>query len=128
MKIILIVSILLIVCSIFYYYVIFLPQKEVSRLEQIKEEESYRREQERIELEREHTEQRIEENQKLLQQQFLDDCLSQVNSEYADIFNRLIEACNDNLDTYNCGISADRLIKEEIKDAKDECYRKYSQE
>ena len=82
-KISVIAGILLISVSFFYYYVIFLPQKEQARLEQQRQEQSAKEEKERQAIERE-----LQERKEAKQN--LDACIDNAKTRYS---NRWEEEC-----------------------------------
>lgn len=103
-KFAIIVGLLLISFSIFYYFVIFLPQKSTQQLEQ------------KVQLEGFDTYKQVKN------QQNLDACLDEVNQRFAKM--EVPEGQGKNLSAEEAKVATD-LILDLLKQAKDECYKKY---
>ena len=130
-----IIGVVLISFSVFYYYVIALPQKDKMILEQQQTEFEYKKQQDTKEetqqLEKQTILEQEEENRKTL----LENCLEFAKQEhkrkidnFAEIFN---ENCvNPNGWTQEChdafNDSLEKYENEEKQD-KEECYKKYPQ-
>ena len=98
-----ILAILLIAFSVFYYLVIFQPQKTKQQLQQ------------QLNLEK------INESQKISSQQQLSDCLNDVNKRFSDPkFLRTIKGVKVNSEDA-------KVILDLMNQQREECYKKYPQ-
>lgn len=114
-KLVLIIAILTATISISYYYVYFVPQKERAKLELQKQEQIY--EEQGI---------REKETKELLQRQSLEFCLSDTEKYYKELTAKGVESCNKYPDSaYECGLSLFDEVEKGLKEAKDECFKKY---
>lgn len=104
-----IATFLLIGFSVFYYFVIFLPEKERGRVEQVRQEGLNK------------------EIQKREQETKLDTCFNQAYEAYIARWNGICKI--DGLEE-KCKLPADRSEPTQIyyKELKDECFRKYPQQ
>lgn len=142
-KIILIFSVLLVAFSAFYYFVIFLPQKEEAKIELEKEQQAQKQQ-----------EQKKEELERKKQQLLLDACLKDAYETYtADWTNacklqakRITEGIQSCISGYltesdckkiwgepddspDCSLPADTAdtLEKRLQQNKDECFKKYPQ-
>jgi hypothetical protein len=104
-KISIIVSILLISCSVSYYFIIFLPQQESKRINAIKQKEEELKQKERIR----------EVNLNL--------CLSMADAEYGNFIKSYTKGA-----TVPMPIELKNTIIKRNKDARKDCYEKYPPE
>jgi len=129
-KMILIFSALLISFSVFYYHVIFLPQKERARIEleqQIEQAKIELQKQELLDGQRREIEavEKIAEKERV-DKLLLDICLSDAQSLYLNYWDRQCEIQERKSD---CTLP--HYIAEEVdgyhEELKDDCFRKYPQ-
>lgn len=133
-KVSIISAIVLVGFSAFYYYVIFLPQKEQAKLE-LQKEASIREaliEQQKLELEQE--KQESVKREAIIQRALLNNCLNAAEQYTTDSFEKVCPgaktakageslACRQDVDIVQL---IDILNKTEEKE-KAECYKKYPQ-
>ena len=126
-KLSIVASVLLIGFSLFYYLVIFLPQKEQNRIDLQKQERLIEEDEKQAKIEQQRNKEIEEQKEKVWNKLKLDACLAEADKDYTNFWESECEALglgeNCLLPTYN----ADRADK--IKRQKrDECYKKYPQE
>ena len=138
-KAVLILSLLLVALSVFYYYVIFLPQKEQARIEQQKQEQLAE------ELKEQEAKEEAEQ-EKRLNRLLLDTCLNEADNSLKNSF---ISLCKDDgrisggdeasclagtiddnvsyMTASNLYSSLFKRILDKREKDKDECFKKYPQ-
>jgi len=110
LKLALIIAILIATISVSYYHVYFVPQKERAKLELQKQMA------------------REKETKELLQRQSLESCLSDAEEYYKELTAKGVESCNKYPDSaYECGLSLFDEVERDLKEAKNECFKKYPQ-
>ena len=97
-------SVFLVAVAIFYYLVIYIPQKESQKIER----------------------QKLEQEAKKTNQKTLEGCLQDVEARYNDFWNKM---CKTQGLEDDCSLPTYKVdsAKEYLKNWKDECFKKYPQ-
>ena len=121
-KITTIIAVLIIAFSIFYYLVIFLPQKEQTKLEL---EERLRAEVQKAEEAR----RQEEEEEKKLNKILLEACIESAYDTYIEDWNKNCRTSGINKRTDDCTLPLNlaNSLNDIHKEMKDECFKKYPQ-
>lgn len=118
------ISVLIITLSFAYYFVIFLPKKEQTRLDLQKQEQKIK---EQILRARKETNQKAE-SEKTTRLDQLKQCLDVAKSENSRITEELLKwAEQENKDGKYDLTGAFDSLKKQLEQALEECYRKYPQ-